>query len=82
MRGSGKIHPVQRLVELLRKVVSRHVRALSKKKWSSGIDIRTLSGKEWLRLLTGETNMVSSGGVGIAESGSVTKKRVLGVAKR
>ena len=59
MRNSGKIHPVQRLVLLLRKIVIRHVLAMSKKKWSSGIDIRTLSGEEWLRLLTGETNMVA-----------------------
>ena len=32
-------------------------RRLSKKKWSDGIDVRRLSGEEWLRLLAGETNM-------------------------
>ena len=58
MRDSGTIHPVHRLVQLLTQVVVRHVLAMSKTKWSSGIEIRTLSGEEWLRLLTGETNMV------------------------
>src|SRR5690242_7304556 len=32
-------------------------RCLSKKKWSDGIGVRRLSGEEWIRLLTGETNM-------------------------
>ena len=59
MRDSGKIHHVGRLVQLLRTVVIRYVLAVSKKKWFSGIDTRTLSGEEWLRLLTGETNMVA-----------------------
>lgn len=56
---SVKIHPGQRLVELLRTIVIRYVLGMSEKKWSSGIDIRTLSGVEWLRLLTGEINMVA-----------------------
>jgi hypothetical protein len=32
-------------------------RRMNKKKWSKGIDLHTLSGVEWLRLLTGETNL-------------------------
>ena len=34
-------------------------RRMSKKKWSEGIDLDTLSGEEWLRLLTGDTNMTA-----------------------
>jgi hypothetical protein len=47
------------LVEILREIVVRYVLGMSKKKWSSGIDVRTLSGAEWLRLLTGETKVVA-----------------------
>jgi hypothetical protein len=32
---------------------------MGKKKCSDGIDVRRLSGKEWLRLLTGETNVAA-----------------------
>jgi len=34
-------------------------RRFGKKKWSDGIDVRRLSGDEWLRLLSGETNMAA-----------------------
>ena len=34
-------------------------RCMGKKKWSDGIDIRRLSGDQWLRLLSGETNMAA-----------------------
>jgi DNA-binding transcriptional MerR regulator len=34
-------------------------RCMGKRRWSDGIDIRRLSGEEWLRLLTGETNMAA-----------------------
>ena len=36
-----------------------HQRRMGKKKWFDGIDIRRLSGEEWLRLLSGETNMAA-----------------------
>ena len=47
---------------LAKKVLARLVvpqRCMGKKKWSDGIDIRRLSGGEWLRLLTGETKMAA-----------------------
>ena len=47
---------------LAKKVLARLVacqRRMSQKKWADGIDIRRLSGREWLRLLTGETNMAA-----------------------
>jgi len=47
---------------LAKNVLARLVacqRRMGKKKWSEGIDIRRLSGEEWLRLLTGETNMAA-----------------------
>jgi hypothetical protein len=53
---------LQRLVQVLAQIwVLRPAvqRRMSKKKWSDGVDLRTLSGAEWLRLLTGETNMVA-----------------------
>lgn len=34
-------------------------RYMGKKKWSDGIDVVRLSGDEWLRLLTGETNITA-----------------------
>jgi hypothetical protein len=34
-------------------------RRLSKRKWSDGIDVRQLSGEEWLRLLVGETTVAA-----------------------
>ena len=34
-------------------------RRMGQKKWSGGIDVRRLSGDEWLRLLTGETNITA-----------------------
>lgn len=34
-------------------------RRMGQKKWADGIDVRRLSGEEWLRLLTGETNMAA-----------------------
>ena len=58
MWDSDKIRVVQSLVKLLRKALAPYV-AMSKKKWSSGIDLSALSGEEWLRLLTGETNMAA-----------------------
>jgi hypothetical protein len=47
---------------LAKKVLARLVarqRCMGKKKWSDGIDVCRLSGEEWLRLLTGETNMAA-----------------------
>jgi hypothetical protein len=47
---------------LAKRVLARLVacqRRMGKKKWSDGIDIRRLSGEQWLRLLTGETNMAA-----------------------
>jgi hypothetical protein len=47
---------------LTKKVLARLVarqRCMGKKKWSDGIDVRRLSGEEWFRLLTGETNMAA-----------------------
>lgn len=41
---------------VLARVAARH-RYMGRKKWSDGIDICRLSGDEWLRLLTGETNI-------------------------
>lgn len=58
MADSDKSRVVRKLINLLRKVMAPYL-AMSKKKWSSGIDIRMLSGEEWLRLLTGETNMAA-----------------------
>ena len=34
-------------------------RHMCKKKWSDGIDVRRFTGEEWLRLLSGETNMAA-----------------------
>lgn len=34
-------------------------RRMNKRKWSAGIDLRPLSGEEWLRLLAGETVMAA-----------------------
>ena len=45
---------------LIRLAVIR--RCLSKKKWSDGIDIRQLSGEEWLRLVAGETTVTTFAG--------------------
>ena len=53
-----KTRVLRRLVKLLRKVLAPYL-AMSKMKWSSGIDIHKLSGEEWLRLLTGETNIAA-----------------------
>jgi DNA-binding transcriptional MerR regulator len=50
------------IFELAKKVWVRLVacqRHMGKKKWSDGIDVRRLSGEQWLRLLTGETNMAA-----------------------
>lgn len=47
---------------LAKKVLARLVacqRRMGQKKWSDGIDVRRLSGSEWVRLLTGETNMAA-----------------------
>jgi hypothetical protein len=41
----------------VRLAVLRH--RLSKKKWSDGIDVRQLSGEEWLRLLVGEATVAA-----------------------
>ena len=43
---------------VLARLIARQ-RRMGKKKWSDGIDIRRLSGEEWLRLLSGETNMAA-----------------------
>ena len=62
MLDSGKNYLVRRLVQVLIQVWALRPtvqRRMCKKKWSAGIDLRTLSGEEWLRLLTGETNMVA-----------------------
>lgn len=58
MADSDKNRVVRKLINLLRNVMAPYL-AMSKKKWSSGIDIRMLSGEEWLRFLTGETNMAA-----------------------
>jgi len=44
--------------KVLARLVARQHR-MGKKKWSDGIDVHRLSGEEWLRLLTGETNMAA-----------------------
>ena len=62
MLDSGKNYMVRRLVHVLIQVLALRPtfqRRMCKKKWSDGIDLRTLSGEEWLRLLTGETNMAA-----------------------
>ena len=43
---------------VLARIIARQ-RRMGKKKWSDGIDIRRLSGEEWLRLLSGETHMAA-----------------------
>lgn len=35
----------------------QRIRRMGKKEWCEGIDVRRLTGEQWLRLLTGETNM-------------------------
>jgi hypothetical protein len=62
MLDSGKYDIVRRLVQILIRVLALRPtfqRRMSKKKWSEGIDLRPLSGEEWLRLLFGETNMAA-----------------------
>lgn len=62
MLGSIKNYLVRRLVQILLQVWALRPpvqRRMNKKKWSEGINLRTLSGEEWLRLLTGETNMAA-----------------------
>ena len=62
MLDSGKNYMVRRLVQVLIQVLALRPtfqRRMCKKKWSDGIDLRTLSGEEWLRLLIGETNMTA-----------------------
>ena len=52
----------ERMVKIAKKVLVQIAairRRMSKKKWSDGIDVHRLSGKAWLRLLTGETNMAA-----------------------
>ena len=61
MLDSGNTHMVRRLVQILIRVLALRPalqRRMNKKKWSEGIDLRPLSGEEWLRLL-GETNMAA-----------------------
>lgn len=58
MWSSDKKRILQRLVKTLKQILAPYL-AMSKKKWSAGIDIRSLSGEEWLRLLTGETNIAA-----------------------
>ena len=65
MLDSGKNYMVRRLVQVIIQVLALRPtfqRRMCKKKWSDGIDLRTLSGEQWLRLLTSETIM--SGFVG------------------
>ena len=60
MLDSDKYYLVRRLVRALVQIWALRPtlqRCMNKKKWSGGIELRTLSGEEWLRLLTGETNM-------------------------
>jgi hypothetical protein len=62
MLDSGKNDMVQRLVQILIRVLALRPtfqRRMNKKKWSEGIDLRPLAGEEWLRLLSGETNMAA-----------------------
>lgn len=58
---------------LAKEVVARLAacqRRMGKKKWSDGIDIHRLSGEQWLRLMTGETNMAAlAGWCGICRGG-------------
>ena len=59
MLDSGKTGMVRRLVQILMWVLALRPafqRRTNKKKWSGGIDLPTLSGEEWLRLVV-ETNM-------------------------
>ena len=60
MLDSDKNYLVRRLVRGLVQIWALRPtlqRRMNKKKWSGGIELRMLSGEEWLRLLTGETNM-------------------------
>lgn len=62
MLNSGKNDMVRRLVQVLIQVLALRPalqRRMNKKKWSEGIDLYPLSGEEWLRLLSGETNMAA-----------------------
>jgi hypothetical protein len=60
MLDSGKNELMRRLVQVLVQIWALRPalqRRMNKKKWSEGIDLRTLSGEEWLRLLTGDTTL-------------------------
>lgn len=61
MLDSGKNELMRRLVRVLVQIWALRPalqRRMNKKKWSEGVDLRPLSGEEWLRLV-GETNMAA-----------------------
>jgi four helix bundle protein len=45
------------ILELASRLWIQRIRRMGKKEWCQGIDVRRLTGEQWLRLLTGETNM-------------------------
>src|SRR5262245_18025907 len=47
------------ILGLARELWMQRIRRMGKKEWCQGIDVRWLTGEQWLRLLTGETNMGS-----------------------
>ena len=62
MLDTGKNYLARRLVQILIRILALRPsvqRRMCKKKWSDGIDLRMLSGEQWLRLLTGETNITA-----------------------
>jgi hypothetical protein len=70
LKDQAKIQPQAKITEAKVGKIGKKVlglaealrRRLSKKKWSDGIDILQLSGDEWLRLLSGETNLAALAG--------------------
>lgn len=62
MPGLGKSELIRKLVRVLVQIWALRPalqRRMNKKKWSEGIDLRPLAGEEWLRLLSGGTNMAA-----------------------
>jgi len=45
------------ILELAWRLWIQRIRRMGEKEWCKGIDVRKLTGEQWLRLLTGETNM-------------------------
>ena len=62
MLGLGKNELMRKLVRVLVQIWALRPalqRRMNKKKWSEGIDLRPLSGEEWLRLISAETHMAA-----------------------